>query len=166
MAADFEHASAGDHGAAVHHPHLVALEHPGLHVRSEGRGGYLLAFGDPNRGRDEVPFGAVATNLFIGAALITFARSVSNTQELLGGAGTGVRGAVAYVAPAAGGSIWTRALAAAFMWVSAVGACAVFKGLLLWHELGGGGNRGGGGDLFWKGLWHILGGGLAINMGL
>ena len=151
--------------AAAVFPMLLALG-LGVGFFLIGRGGYLMAFGDPQRGRDEVPFGAVVANLFIGAALITFARTVSNTQEVLGGAGTGVRAAVAYVAPSAGTSIWGLALAAAFMWVSAVGACAVFKGLLLWHELGSGGNRGGGGDQFWKGLWHILGGGLAINMGL
>lgn len=130
-----------------------------------GQAGLLMVKGR-NGSQDDVPFGAVAGKLFIAACLMSFSRSISNTLELLGGAGSEVRSAVAYVTPAGGGTeVWSLALNVAFLWVAAIGAVGAFRGFLLWHEMANGENRNGGGDLFWRGLWHIVGGGVAINMG-
>lgn len=130
-----------------------------------GQAGMLMVKGRDGNG-DDVPVVPIVGKLFIAACLISFSRSVGNTLDLLGGAGSEVRAAVAYVAPTnGGGDIWSIALNAAFLWVAAIGAVGVFRGFLLWQDMANGENRNGGGDLFWRGLWHILGGGVAINMG-
>lgn len=134
-----------------------------------GRAGMLMVYGREGRGvHDDVPLGSVVTHLLVGACLIQFARSVKNTLELLGGAGTEVRSALAYVqSSAAGSQVVQLGIAAAMAWVAALGLVAVFRGLLLWKSAGDGSNRGGGdGDLFWRGLWHILGGGVCVNIGM
>lgn len=132
-----------------------------------GRAGYLMVMGRGGGGPHDVPFADVGISMLIGACLIQFSRSVNSTRELLGGAGSEVRAAMTYMATGGGGSAFaTLALNTALLWVGAIGAVGVFRGLLLWWEMGSGNNRGGGGESFWRGLWHILGGGLCVNIGL
>lgn len=133
-----------------------------------GRAGLLMVYGREGRGvHDDVPMGSVVTHLLIGAAFVQFARTVKNNLEVLGGAGSEVRTALAYVqASASGSQVVALGIATAMAWLGAIGIAAVFRGLLLWKSGGDGSNRGGGGEVFWRGLWHIVGGGVCINIGM
>jgi hypothetical protein len=133
------------------------------------RSGYLMWRGREGRGvHDDVPFGAVVANLFAGAALMQLNKTISNTRETLGGAGGEVRAAMQYMASGAGSAapIYQMALGAAFAWLALIGICAVVRGLLMWRELAAGGNRGGGDNMAWGGFWHIVGGGICVNIGM
>jgi hypothetical protein len=132
------------------------------------RAGHLMWMGRDGRGaQDDVPIGAVLGNLLVGAALMQLNRTISNTRDTLGGFGTEIRSAMAYMADGAGqqAAIYKLALATAFAWLALLGICAVVRGLLMWRELAAGANRGGGDNLAWAGMWHILGGGILINIG-
>ena len=128
--------------------------------------GKLLIKG--GRGMDEGPnFVAIGTSIFIGAALIQIARSIDDTRTgLLAGAGSEIRGAMtaAGVIPA-GAGIWGLLISTCLVWVATLGAFGMFRGFLLWHKAGSGDQQGGSGDYFWRGLWHILGGAICINLG-
>lgn len=133
------------------------------------RGGYLMWRGREGRGaHDDVPIAAVLANLGSGAALLQLNATVSNTRRTLGGFGSEVRTAMQYVAinPAGGSQVYQLALATALSWVALIGICAIVRGLLKWRELAAGANRGAGEDLAWSGLWHVLGGGVCVNVGL
>jgi hypothetical protein len=133
------------------------------------RSGYIMWMGREGRGvNDDVPMGAVLGNLFVGAALIQLNKTVSNTREALGGAGSDVRSAMQYMASGAGdaAAVYKIAMGTAFAWLALIGICAIVRGLLMWRELAAGGNRGGGDNLTWAGLWHIVGGGICVNIGI
>lgn len=132
------------------------------------RAGYLMWMGRDGRGvQDDVPLGAVLGNLLVGAALIQLNRTIANTRETLGGFGTEIRSAMAYMAEGAGqqAAVYKVALTTAFAWLALIGVCAVVRGLLMWRDLAVGANRGGGDNLAWAGMWHIVGGGILINIG-
>lgn len=133
-----------------------------------GRAGWLMVTGRDGRGpQDDVPIGGVVANILAGGALVAFARTMTNMRDTLGGAGTEVRAGLAYMASSAGNApIITLAVAVAATWIAALGGVAIFRGVLLWRSMGQGDNRGGDGDLFWRGLWHLLAGGLCLNIGL
>ena len=134
-----------------------------------GRAGYLMWRGGEGRGiHDDVPLGAVLANLLAGAALMQLNATISNTRETLGGAGADVRAAMQYMASGPGDAtpVYQVALGAAFAWLALIGICAVVRGLLMWRELSAGGNRAGGDNMAWGGLWHIVGGGICINIGM
>lgn len=115
----------------------------------------------------EAPVGqVVVVRCLIGSLLLTFNRTVENTVALTGGAGAGVRETLAYSAgQGAGGGFWALVLQAAFLWLAVVGVIAIFRGLHLWVKAGSGQSSGGGSDDVWAGVWHILAGGIAINLG-
>lgn len=120
----------------------------------------------PDRGEESPNLGAVAVKLFAGAALIQLSRSIEDTRNgLLAGAGTEVRQMMAYAIPASNGGIWGLVMSTCLVWVATIGCFAVFRGFLLWNKAGSGDSSGGQGDFFWRGLWHILGGSICINMG-
>jgi hypothetical protein len=116
-------------------------------------------------GQEDPSLMAVAIKLFIGACLIQFSTSIGWTRDVLAGAGTEVREAMAYVVPAGGNGVWTQVLAACLLWVATIGVAAMYRGFLLWNKAGSGENQGGDGDYFMRGLWHILAGGVCINIG-
>ncbi|TXI24226.1 MAG: hypothetical protein E6Q67_03130 [Roseateles sp.] len=132
-----------------------------------GQAGKLLVdAGGPNSQHESVPIGFVLTKTFIGAMLLSFMRSVNMAaSDLLAGAGADARTTLAYYAPAnSGGGIWGLVLNVCFLWVGVMGACAIFRGLYKWHAAGSGKSQTRGDD-FWSGLWHIVFGGIAVNMG-
>jgi hypothetical protein len=121
--------------------------------------------GSPYTEESQMPWGKLATHFLVGACLLQFGWSIDNTRELLAGAGEGWRTSLTAIAPSAGGGIWDVFMKAALTWLFANGAAAVFRGFLLWHQLGAGENSNGKGDLFWRGLWHIIFGGVLMNIG-
>lgn len=107
----------------------------------------------------------VAVKSVIGALLLTFGRTVDMTRELTGGAGAGMRQSLAYAVTSSSASgFWGLVLQAAFLWLAVIGTIAVFRGFLLWVRAGSG-EGGKGSDLQWAGFWHIVAGGIAINLG-
>lgn len=110
----------------------------------------------------------VGVRMFIGAALFQLARSIEDTRTgLLAGAGQEVRVMMGTVMPAgAGGGFWQLLLSTCLVWIATIGCIGMFRGFLLWNKAGAGDSQGGqGGDFFWRGLWHIVGGAIAINIG-
>lgn len=122
---------------------------------------------NPQGHQGDAPVGQVVlVKSIIGALFLQFSRSVEMTRELMGGAGVGVREGLAYAVPAqAGGGFWGAVMAAGFLWLSVIGTIAIFRGFLLWVKAGSGENSRGGGDDTWAGFWHIVAGGIAINIG-
>jgi hypothetical protein len=126
----------------------------------------MIESGGPHSKYDSAPLGIIATHCLIAGFLMSFTRTLQMMSlDLLAGVGGDARTALAYVAPQTGsGGVWALALNACFLWVGAMGAIAVYRGLWKWHSLGSGDNHSKG-DEFWAGLWHILFGGIAVNMG-
>jgi hypothetical protein len=130
-----------------------------------GSSARLLVKGDPRTGEPNLL--AVFVRSVIGACLMQFAHMVSMVQEELGGTGSGVRTAMLDSVPASSGNgLWGVALGAILMWVACIGGFAMIRGFLLWNKAGSGDSQAGGGDAFWGGFWHILAGGVCMNMGL
>ena len=120
-----------------------------------------------NRGDEGPNLGAVGISLFVGAALLQIARSIEDTRTgLLAGAGAEVRTMMSTAIPAgSGGPFWTLLLSTCLIWIATIGAIGMFRGFLLWNKAGSGEQQGGAGDYFWRGLWHIVGGAICINIG-
>jgi len=120
------------------------------------------------RGEEGPNLMAVGVQLFIGAACIQIARSIEDTRVgLLAGAGSEVRSMMAYAVPAAGNGVWSLLMSTCLVWIATIGAIAVFRGFLLWNKSGSGDSPGGSpGDFFWRGIWHIFGGAVCINIGM
>lgn len=131
------------------------------------RAGHLMWMGREGRGQhDDVPIGSVLGNLFVGGALIQLNKTVTNTRGTLGGAGSDVRSAMQLMASNSGSDIYNLAMATALIWLALIGVVAIVRGLLLWREVAAGANRGGGNNDVWGGAWHIIGGGILVNVGL
>lgn len=110
--------------------------------------------------------GPLLTKTIVGALLLQFARSIEMTRELMGGAGAEVRAGIVQAAgPSAGSGFWGLVMSALFMWLTVIGTLSIFRGFYLWHKAGAGDNQGGGGDHAWAGLWHVIAGAIAINIG-
>lgn len=120
---------------------------------------------DPHR-HGEVELQTVARRLLVGGLLVQFALSVSWTRGMLGGAGGEVRSAVLLASGGAGNnSLIHQIFSASLFWVAVIGVFGMLRGFWIWGEAGSGESSAGGRDYFWSGLWHILGGALAINIG-
>lgn len=127
--------------------------------------------GDGNyRGTESgVTWGSVGLRLLIGGMLLQLSTSMQGVSEMLFGLPIqDYRGVLAYAnARSAGGpGPWAQVMEVALLWVVLLGWVAAFRGFLQWNTAasGGGGSGGSAGDYFWKGLWHIIGGGVAINL--
>jgi hypothetical protein len=129
-------------------------------------GKLLIDAGGPNSHHESVPYGAIGTKALIAAFLLSFTQSVNLfSNDLMGGAGSNARSVLSYYAPtSSGGGVWALAINVCFIWVGVMGACAIFRGLHKWHSAGSGKSQSTGDD-FWAGLWHIVFGGIAVNMG-
>jgi len=116
--------------------------------------------------RGEVDLTSVAIRILMGGVLMQYATSVSWTRTLMGGAGGEVRSAVLLaVSGSSTTSVVYQVFTASLLWVAAIGAFGMVRGFYLWAQIGNGESQSGGKDFFWSGLWHILGGALAINIG-
>lgn len=109
--------------------------------------------------------GSIGLKMLIGAILMQFANSVEMTSTgLLAGTGSGTRETLALVVTTTSPT-WELILKTSFLWLAVIGVAGIFKGFLLWAKAANGDSQGGGGDPFWAGLWHILGGAIMVNIG-
>lgn len=136
--------------------YLVAGAGKSLFTDNKGAGG-------PNEQGPNLS--AVGIKLLIAAILFQFGTSILWTKDdLLAGIGTGARATMALVVVSSSPT-WDIILKTSFIWLQIVGAIGMFKGFLLWNKAGSGNSQGGGGDDVWKGIVHVLGGAILINIG-
>jgi len=101
----------------------------------------------------------VFSSLIFGGLLLNWGSTTemaSSTVALSGGA-------LGYM-PEASNAYFKSLLDSIYVLMAAFGAVAILKGLLLWKSVADG-ERNGGEDAVWRGLWHILGGAFALNLG-
>lgn len=132
-----------------------------LHVVNANRGQGALSHADGG-----VKTGAVLMRMGISACLISFSMYMSKTIETLFGQEVDYRTALAYapVAQMSSNPYWQLAWTVCVVWVVLIGVVGMFRGLLLWNSAST--ENQGGGDLFWRGLWHIVGGAAAVNIAI
>lgn len=112
----------------------------------------------------ESVFGYIAINFATGAALIQLSFFISAIVQSL--FGTDVEApieALMYMPEQVQGTkVLDAAMKAASVWVSVIGSISIFRGIVLWNSLAKGQQaiQGAG----WKGFYHILFGGLAVNI--
>lgn len=117
------------------------------------------------RGGQEGPnLSAIGIKVFIAGCLLQFSTSIEwTTDGLLAGTGKGAREAMALIVVNTS-PVWDFILKASFLWLAVFGVAGVFRGFLKWNKAGSGESQHGGDD-FWAGLWHIIGGAILINIG-
>lgn len=126
----------------------------------------MTRLADERGGSEQATWGGVGFGLLIGALLLQFSSTMNDVSDLLFGTKIqDVRGVLAYV-DSKGTSIgaWRAVLEAVLMWVVFLGWISAFRGFLKWNQAANGQSQGGS-DPFWAGLWHIIGGAAAINLG-
>jgi hypothetical protein len=108
---------------------------------------------------------AIAGQLLIGGLMLRFGASMQDVSQLLFGSDIqDVRGVMAYAPLPAQAGFWKQVLEVCLLWVVMLGWCGAFRGLLLWNQGVSGSNSGQGGDYYWRGFWHLIGGAAAVNM--
>ncbi len=117
-------------------------------------------------GGQEIGYGAIALKLLVGGMFLRFGSTVEDTSNLLFGVGIqSYQGVMAYAPLPAQAGLWRQVFEVCLLWVVMVGWIGAFRGLLLWNgAANGGGSGGSSGDLFWRGLWHLIGGAAAVNL--
>lgn len=124
-----------------------------------------LIYGSPGSHDGGPNITAIGVRFFVAACLLQFGTSIAWTAgDLLAGSGTGARSAMALVVTSSSPT-WDAILKSSFLWLQVMGVAGIFRGFLKWNEAGSGDSRGGGGDPFWSGLWHIIGGAILYNIG-
>lgn len=123
------------------------------------RGQGPLAHGDGG-----VKVDVVLVRCVIAACMMSFAFYGNNTIVTVFGEQVSADRALAY-APVArmASEQWTLAWGVVIVWIVMIGVVGMFRGLLLWNSAAT--ESQGGGDYFWRGLWHIVGGAAAVNIG-
>lgn len=107
----------------------------------------------------------VGMRMLIGGGLLQLSSTMQGVSELLLGKPIeSYRGVMAYAGAANVPGPWAAVLEVCMLWVVLLGWVAAFRGLIQWNTAASGGGGQGAGDYFWKGLWHIVGGGVAINL--
>lgn len=132
-----------------------------LHVVNAHRGQGALSHADGG-----VKVGPLVVRIAISGCLISFGMYMSKTIETLFAEEVSYRNALAYapVAQMSGNEYWKLAWGVCIVWVVLIGVVGMFRGLLLWNSATT--ENQGNGDLFWRGLWHIVGGAAAVNIGI
>lgn len=121
--------------------------------------------GLPGHHGQRVSWGGVALQLLIGGLMLRLAGFMQDLSQLLFGTGIqDIRGVMAYVPLSGTASAWSEVLEVVLLWVLMLGWLGAFKGLLLWNKASYGGDSGQGGDYFWRGFWHLIGGAAAVNL--
>jgi hypothetical protein len=117
-------------------------------------------------GGSEIGYGGVAMKLLVGGMLLRFGATIEDTSNLLFGVGIqSYQGVLAYAPLPAQTGLWRQVFEVCLLWVVMIGWIGAFRGLMLWNgAANGGGSGGSSGDLFWRGLWHLIGGAAAVNM--
>jgi hypothetical protein len=118
-----------------------------------------------SRDRDGPSWSAIGGSLLIGTMLLQFVRSANNTTLVATGSNiTPYSSAMSYIPIASQSSFWQSVLLACLAWVVTMGWAGFFKGLLLWKASTNG--KSSRGDEISRGFTHVIGGALAINIGL
>lgn len=124
------------------------------------RGQGSLAHGDGG-----VKVGPVAMRCGLASCMISFPFYYDTTLITLFGGAVSPDRALNYAPIAQMNSPqWTLAWGLVIAWVVGLGVVGMFRGLLLWNSAAT--ESQGGGDYFWRGLWHIVGGAAAVNIGM
>lgn len=121
--------------------------------------------GQYDKGGQAKSWGAISLRLVLGSCLVTLASKLDliiatngNTEPL--------RQALAYAQGSAtgGGGSTTLTLiwAAVSTWVVFLGTAGFMRGFLLFDKASQGGQDSG--DTFWRGLWHVIGGAICVNV--
>lgn len=108
--------------------------------------------------------GLLVMQALVGAMLLRASGTVQWAREIVGGTGSGLRSYLTISGPASSG-ILQQIVSVGMLWVAVIGFLGVIRGLALWREAAMGDARSSGKDPFWAGLWHILGGAIAVNIG-
>lgn len=122
-----------------------------------------LVWGGHN-GQQDPEIGAILGRMFMAACLIQFGVSIDWTRDLLAGVGSGTRTAMSVIVTSSSPS-WQAILDGSLLWLAVIGVAGMFRGFLLMDKAVSGDNQQNGGDFFWRGLWHIIGGAICINIG-
>lgn len=132
-----------------------------------GMMGYRMAFGAGQQQSRPVTLGEVAARMFFAACFFVLPDLINSTATLVLGRTEDYRSALAAVPNLAGGNpFWGMVLQVAMVWTILIGAIGVYRGFLLWNSSTSPSSSRSGGDVFWQGLWHIVGGAIAINIGV
>lgn len=113
----------------------------------------------------EASWGAIAGQLLVGGLLLRLGATMQDFSQLLFGTDIqDIRGVMAYAPLPAQAGFWKQVLEVCLLWVVMLGWCGAFRGLLLWNKAVAGGDSSNGGDYYWRGVWHIVGGAAAVNL--
>jgi hypothetical protein len=115
-------------------------------------------------GGNEKGFGAIGFRLLMSSCLVTLANKLDMIIST-NGSTEPIKQALAYAqgtAGGAGGGGLTFVWAAISAWVVFLGTVGFFRGFLLFDEASQGGQNSG--DAFWRGLWHVIGGAICVNV--
>lgn len=113
----------------------------------------------------EASWGGIAGQLLIGGLLLRMGATMQDFSQLLFGNDIqDIRGVMAYAPLPAQAGFWKQVLEVCLLWVVMLGWCGAFRGLLLWNKAVAGGDSSNGGDYYWRGVWHIVGGAAAVNL--
>lgn len=102
----------------------------------------------------------------IGSALIFGGILASSgfTQYLANDITTLSGGALGYIPPTPSDFL-TQVLTAIMTGIGAIGGVAIYRAALLFKSAADGDDAQRGGDPMWKGVWHVIGGACALNIG-
>lgn len=113
-------------------------------------------------GDAKLSFGAIGSRLVIASVLVTLAKML---ERVIGTNGSvdGARQALAYAQGSAGDSPVIQAIWAAIgAWCVFIATIGFFRGWLLFDKASQGHHDSG--DAFWRGLWHVVGGAVVIQI--
>jgi hypothetical protein len=121
--------------------------------------------GHPSSSGSDKSWGAIGGRMMLASCLITLAQKL---EEIVAtnGSTEPLRNALAYATgtmTGGGGNstlslVWTAISA----WVVFLGTAGFMRGFLLFDKASQGGHDSG--DSFWRGLWHVIGGALCVNI--
>lgn len=112
----------------------------------------------------ERSWGSIVMQLAIGSCLATLAQKLDLIIATNGDASS-VRAALYYAQGSSGGAAGGPL---AFIWAAIASFCVLMgtagfaRGFLLWNKASLGTQESG--DLFWRGIWHVIGGAITINI--
>lgn len=115
-------------------------------------------------GGSESSWGSIAGRLALASCLITLAQKLESIIAT-NGSTEPIRNALSYATGTMNGGgnstlalVWTAISA----WVVFLGTAGFMRGFLLFDKASQGGHDSG--DSFWRGLWHVIGGALCVNI--
>lgn len=131
--------------------------------------GLMAALDIVGKGREgsygsEKGWGAIGFRLLAASCLVTLAQKMDMVSATNGDV-SGMRDVLAYARGATtgnGSAIAAIVWPAISTWVVLLGTAGFMRGFLLFDKASQGGQDSG--DTAWRGLWHVVGGALAVNL--